>query len=105
MPKSRDALTKPLPSGILEKILVEGRWALVYDPQFTSAKKLKKASVQAPSQDTSSVNVFGACEFVMHVASSNWLLLTSNCILAPMVQQGTLLPFDLIDHFATWKRA
>lgn len=66
-----DALTKPLPSGILEKILVEGRWALVYDPQFTSAKKLKKASVQAPSHDTSSVNVFGACEFLMHVASSN----------------------------------
>ncbi len=64
-----DALTKPLPSGILEKILTEGRWALVYDPDFTSAKKLKKAHVQSPSQDTSTTNVFGACEFLMHIAS------------------------------------
>ena len=37
-----DALTKPLPHGILHKALIEGQWTLTYDPEFTSAKKLRK---------------------------------------------------------------
>eukprot|EP00435_Cladocopium_sp_Y103_P064584 s563_g26.t1 len=36
-----DALTKPLPPGILHKIMHEGIWTLRYDPAFTSAEKLK----------------------------------------------------------------
>ena len=36
-----DALTKPLPPGVLHKILCEGKWTLQYDPTFTSAKRLK----------------------------------------------------------------
>ncbi|CAK9046645.1 unnamed protein product [Durusdinium trenchii] len=37
-----DALTKPLPLGVLQKSLIEGSWTLGYDPDFTSAKKLRK---------------------------------------------------------------
>lgn len=37
-----DALTKPLPHGVLQKVMLEGKWRLTYDPDFTSAKKLKK---------------------------------------------------------------
>ena len=37
-----DALTKPLPPGVLQKSLIEGSWTLGYDPDFTSAKKLRK---------------------------------------------------------------
>ena len=36
-----DALTKPLPAGALFKAIVEGHWTLSYDPDFTSAKRLK----------------------------------------------------------------
>ena len=38
-----DHLTKPLPIGTLHKVMNEGFWTLVYDPDFTSAKKLKQA--------------------------------------------------------------
>ncbi|CAK9112618.1 unnamed protein product, partial [Durusdinium trenchii] len=43
-----DALTKPLPPGILEKVMVEGSWTLRYDPSFTSSKRLKKAGRENP---------------------------------------------------------
>ncbi|CAK8996451.1 Retrovirus-related Pol polyprotein from transposon RE1 (Retro element 1) (AtRE1) [Includes: Protease RE1, partial [Durusdinium trenchii] len=36
-----DHLTKPLPAGTLHKVLSEGAWTLVFDPTFTSAKKVK----------------------------------------------------------------
>ena len=36
-----DGLTKPLPPGILHKIMHDGMWTLQFDPNFTSAKKLK----------------------------------------------------------------
>ena len=36
-----DELTKPLPAGILQKALLEGHWTLAFDPEFTSAKKLR----------------------------------------------------------------
>ena len=39
-----DHLTKPLPIGTLHKVLNEGFWTLVYDPDFTRAKRLKKAA-------------------------------------------------------------
>ena len=38
-----DALTKPLPLGVLHKAMIEGKWTLSYDPDFTSAKRLKKS--------------------------------------------------------------
>ncbi|CAE7337278.1 unnamed protein product [Symbiodinium sp. KB8] len=37
-----DAMTKPTPSGALHALLTLGRWKLVYDPTFTSAKKRRK---------------------------------------------------------------
>jgi hypothetical protein len=39
-----DHLTKPLPIRTLHKVMNEGFWTLVYDPDFTSAKRLKKAA-------------------------------------------------------------
>ena len=39
-----DHLTKPLPTGTLHKVLNEGFRALVYDPDFTSAKRVRKAA-------------------------------------------------------------
>ncbi|CAE7943401.1 RE2 [Symbiodinium necroappetens] len=37
-----DALTKPSPSGALHALLTLGRWKLIYDPSFTSAKKRRQ---------------------------------------------------------------
>ena len=37
-----DALTKPTLGGSLQQFLSTGRWRLVYDPTFTSAKRLKR---------------------------------------------------------------
>ena len=37
-----DALTKPTQPGALHKLLTTGSWKLVYDPTFTSAKRLKQ---------------------------------------------------------------
>jgi hypothetical protein len=45
-----DHLTKPLPIGTLHKVMNEGFWTLVYDPDYTSAKRLKKAA--AKSEDS-----------------------------------------------------
>ena len=38
-----DHMTNPLPIGTLHTVMNEGGWTLVYDPEFTSAKRLKKA--------------------------------------------------------------
>ena len=51
-----DALTKPLPPGVLHKVLAEGKWTLQYDPNFTSAKKLK-AKKSVFDQDFRGVSV------------------------------------------------
>ena len=45
-----DHLTKPLPAGTLHKVLSEGAWTLVFDPTFTSAKKVKAAMRNNSSQ-------------------------------------------------------
>ena len=45
-----DHLTKPLPIGTLHKVMNEGFWTLVYDPDYTSAERLKKAA--AKSEDS-----------------------------------------------------
>ena len=37
-----DALTKPLPHGVLQKVLIEGKWRLTFDPNFVSSKRLRK---------------------------------------------------------------
>ena len=37
-----DALTKPTQGASLHQLLASGRWRLVYDPSFTSAKRLKR---------------------------------------------------------------
>ena len=37
-----DSLTKPTKPGALHQLLQTGRWRLVYDPEFTSAKRLKQ---------------------------------------------------------------
>ena len=37
-----DALTKPTQGGSLQQLLSTGRWTLVYDPTFTSAKRLRR---------------------------------------------------------------
>ena len=36
-----DALTKPMASSALHRILIEGAWTLIEDPSFTSARRLK----------------------------------------------------------------
>ncbi|CAK9043452.1 unnamed protein product [Durusdinium trenchii] len=51
-----DALTKPLPPGILDKVMVEGSWTLRYDPSFTSSKRLKKAGRKSPEVAPQSVS-------------------------------------------------
>ena len=53
-----DGLTKVLPPGILHKVLAEGHWSLIYDPNFTSSKKLKAAKKSNFSQDLKGVSVF-----------------------------------------------
>ena len=52
-----DGLTKPLPPGILHKVLLEGRWTLMYDPNFTSAKKLRAAKKTIFNQELRGVSV------------------------------------------------
>ena len=37
-----DSLTKPTKPGALHQLLQTGRWKLIYDPEFTSAKRLKQ---------------------------------------------------------------
>ena len=37
-----DSLTKPTKPGVLHQLLQSGRWRLSYDPNFTSAKRLKQ---------------------------------------------------------------
>ena len=37
-----DSLTKPTKPGSLHQLLQSGRWRLTYDPDFTSAKRLKQ---------------------------------------------------------------
>ena len=52
-----DALTKPLPPGVLHKILCEGKWILQYDPTFTSAKRLKNGKKEHYSKGFWGVSV------------------------------------------------
>ena len=40
-----DAMTKPNPSGSLYAFLTLGKWRLIYDPTFTSAKRHRKGKV------------------------------------------------------------
>ena len=48
-----DAMTKPLPPGILQKAMVEHQWQLVFDPSFTSARKRKKLEPEGAKGDIS----------------------------------------------------
>ena len=56
-----DAMTKPLPQGVLQKVMIEGKWKLTYDPEFVSAKRLKKRRCTESNICTTG-NSFGACE-------------------------------------------
>lgn len=56
-----DAMTKPLPQGVLQKVMIGGRWKLTYDPEFVSAKRLKKRRCTESNICTTG-NFFGACE-------------------------------------------
>jgi len=53
-----DGLTKVLPPGILHKVLAEGFWSLVHDPNFTSSKKLRAAKKTNFNQELRGVSVF-----------------------------------------------
>ena len=53
-----DALTKPLPPGILHKVMSEGHWTIHFDPSFTSAKKLKAGQRANYIEDFRGVSVF-----------------------------------------------
>ena len=52
-----DGLTKPLPPGIIHKVLLEGKWTLTFDPNFTSAKKLRAAKKIHSNQELRGVSV------------------------------------------------
>ena len=52
-----DHLTKPLPAGSLHKVLSDGRWTLIFDPSFTSAKKIQAAKRNKYDQDFRGVSV------------------------------------------------
>ena len=53
-----DGLTKVLPPGILHKVLAEGFWSLIHDPNFTSSKKLRAAKKTNSNQEFRGVSVF-----------------------------------------------
>ena len=57
-----DAMTKPLPPGILHKVLHDGKWTLCYDPNFTSAKKLKASQRAKSFQNLRDVSVVESCQ-------------------------------------------
>ena len=50
-------MTKPLPVSTLHRVLNDGAWTLVFDPTFTSAKKVKAAMKQRSSQDFRGVSI------------------------------------------------
>ena len=58
-----DALTKPLPHGVLQKVLIEGKWRLTFDPNFASSKRLRKQRNCTEGNMVISGNLLGACEF------------------------------------------
>ena len=58
-----DALTKPLPHGVLQKVLIEGKWRLTFDPNFVSSKRLRKQRNCTEGNMVISGNLLGACEF------------------------------------------
>ena len=51
-----DSLTKHVTNSLLTKVLIEGKWRLTFDPNFSSSKKLRQAKRQR-----SAVTV-GACD-------------------------------------------
>ena len=71
-----DAMTKHVPGSALIRVLQEGTWTLKHDPQFISAKRLKKQR----STFEASARVFGACEMT--------------CLLEP-----ELPPLPMFAHF------
>ena len=52
------ALTKPLPPGILHKVMSEGQWTIHFDPSFISAKKLCAGQLANFIEDFRGVSVF-----------------------------------------------
>ena len=90
-----DAMTKPLPPGILHKILTEGRWVLAYDPTFTSAKKLKASKRANSFQDFRGMSVVEPDQ--PQGFSIRWHLGSTSC-------EEFLLPLicSYRAHVATW---
>ena len=58
-----DHLTKPLPAGTLHRVLHDGHWTLVYDPDFVSAKKRKAAArLEISGQDSRGMSKTVPCQ-------------------------------------------
>ena len=60
-----DALTKPVANSSLIRVLCNGHWTIVDDPNFTSAKRLKRSNQAVSSK------VLGACEIGCILLCSN----------------------------------
>ena len=92
-----DHLTKPLPIGTLHKVLNEGFWTLVYDPDFTSAKRLKKsAKNENYNQDLRGMSETELDSHLPLEPDRNcWFPWSHSGPIS--TRQGSLLPFSSID--------